>query len=165
MQMCKQTNNLPFFWMSIWGYERESVPTDSVKISDFTAEIKCLQPDAKIVLASVDVFLHNVAALTESRAHTCSCQLCWLHLLTELDLNALLEHFSAIIRKILWCRLQVVQPLLRKDQHGDGQNARAQFSKPKIQKQAGKPCVRVSFLQWHIYPVLVFTSMRTKQKT
>lgn len=54
--------------------------------------------------------------------------------------------------------------LLRKDQHGDGQNTRAQFSQPKIQKQAGKPCVRVSFLQWHIYPVLVFTSMRTKQK-
>lgn len=40
-------------------YERESVPTDSVKISDFTAEIKCLQPDAKIVLASVDVCLHS----------------------------------------------------------------------------------------------------------
>lgn len=95
------------------------------------------------------VFIHNVAALTDSCLH--------LQLLavlappsqiqvTELDLNALLEHFSAIIRQILWCRLQVVQPLLRKHQHGDGQNAHAQFSKPKIQKQAGKP---FSSMKWN----------------
>lgn len=88
------------------------------------------------------VFIHNVAALTDSCLH--------LQLLavlappsqiqvTELDLNALLEHFSAIIRQILWCRLQV-------DQHGDGQNAHAQFSKPKIQKQAGKP---FSSMKWN----------------